>query len=395
MFLSDEREELSLVTKQNFTQEISAEFDKDKLVNALMAVSAAQTDTDIGWVQIFFSGEERIIFSSISHNLSIKYEFDLPHKGSGLIKVSGRQFSEYIKQLPQAKIHLKAELPYRVNLRCAGSSAKIQLVQDQSLTQVLPSKIGTSIVVKGSHIERWVSSFKDLVLVDDSRFYANGALIWAESTSEGNFLYSVASDALRLSQSCLTEGVQILHVDTSQVIVPKKTLEELKRECSMHPDKEFTLNWSKDELSFSAESSGYMLSSKCIAGQYPPYAAALPQKINFEIALDAKALQDSVRRALIFADKNRVMKLNFENSLLKMASFTPGQKEGEEVMEIQTSLNSSFEVNYNGHHLAGILNVISGSRVTFAWESVSKPVKIMGEEQRGLSVFYLLVPSRF
>ena len=59
MFLSDDREQLSLVTNQSFTQEISAEFDKDKLVNALHAVSAAQIDADIGWVQIAFSGEEK------------------------------------------------------------------------------------------------------------------------------------------------------------------------------------------------------------------------------------------------------------------------------------------------------------------------------------------------
>ena len=132
MFLSD-REQPSLVTNQIFTQEITAEFDKDKLVNALHAVSAAQIDADIGWIQILFSGEEKIIFSSTSHNLSIKYEFSSPHTGAGLIKVSGRQFSEYVKQLPQSKVYLKAELPYRVNLKCAGSSAKIQLVQDQSI----------------------------------------------------------------------------------------------------------------------------------------------------------------------------------------------------------------------------------------------------------------------
>ena len=67
------------------------------------------------------------------------------------------------------------------------------------------------------------------------------------------------------------------------------------------------------------------------------------------------------------------MKLIFENSLLKMASFTPGQKEGEEVIEIQANLNTTFEVNYNGHHLAGILNVISGSRVNFDWVDYDFP----------------------
>jgi DNA polymerase III sliding clamp (beta) subunit (PCNA family) len=395
MFLSDEREQTSLTKDILTTQEISAEFNKEELFNALVAVSAAQIDSDIGWVQIYFTGEQKIVFSSVSHNLAIKYECFVPHSGSGLIKVSGKQFSEYIKQLPQATIHLKAELPHRVNLKCAGSSAKIQLVQDQSQSQVMPSKAGSSISAKGAVLERWISTFKDLVLVDDSRFYANGALIWAEAASDSNKLYAVASDALRLSQAVLNEGIEILNVDQSQVIVPRKTLDELKRECSLKPEKNFILKWSKDELSFSAETECYLLSSKCIAGHYPPYEAALPQKINLEISLDSKKLQDCVRRSLIFADKNKVMKLMFENSVLKMASFTPGQKEGEEVIDIESKFNSPFEVNYNGHHLAGILNLISGSKVGFYWESVNKPVKIVGEDQRGVSVFYLLVPSRF
>jgi hypothetical protein len=43
----------------------------------------------------------------------------------------------------------------------------------------------------------------------------------------------------------------------------------------------------------------------------------------------------------------------------------------------------------------GILGVLSGLRVQFAWENMNRPVKITGESQRGLEVFYLLVPARF
>jgi DNA polymerase III sliding clamp (beta) subunit (PCNA family) len=97
----------------------------------------------------------------------------------------------------------------------------------------------------------------------------------------------------------------------------------------------------------------------------------------------------------LFADKNKVMKLLFENSLLTMASCTPGQKEGEEVIELNISVQSPFEVNYNGSLIMGILGVLTGSRVQFAWENTTRPVKITGENEIGLDVFYLLVPARF
>ncbi|WGL61387.1 DNA polymerase III subunit beta [Pigmentibacter sp. JX0631] len=379
---------------QSISPEISAEFDRDKLASALLSVSAAQIDPDIGWVQLSFSGGKKVIISSISHNLAIKCEIEAPYSGQGVIKVSGKQFSDYVKQLPSTKVFLKAELPSRIQLKCGRSSAKIQLVHDQSQSKIDIPDAGTSIKIKGNFIERWVSSFKDFVSVDDNRFYANGALIWAERNSEG-VLHAVASDALRLAKASLTEGIQILNLDNSQVLVPKKALDELKRVANIMPDTDFILKWHEKELFFSVEADDYTMFAKCIAGQYPPYEAAIPQQINTEIQLDLKSIQDSVKRSLLFADKNKVMKFHFENSLLTMASSTPGQKEGEEVIEMSSSIASPFEVNYNGHLIIGILGVLSGSRVNFAWENMNRPVKITGESQRGLEVFYLLVPARF
>jgi DNA polymerase III sliding clamp (beta) subunit (PCNA family) len=381
---------------QSISPEISAEFERDKLASVLLSVSAAQIDPDIGWVQFSFSGGRKVVISSISHNLAIKCEIDTSYTGLGTIKVSGKQLSDYVRQLPSTKVYLKVELPSRILLKCGRSSAKIQLVHDQSQSNIDIPEAGTLVRVKGSQIERWVSSFKDFVSVDDNRFYANGALIWAEKNSENiPILHAVASDALRLAKSTLNEGIHIENLDSSQVLIPRKALEELKRIASLDPEKEFCLKWHEKELFFSVETNEYTLFAKCIAGQYPPYEAAIPQKINTEIQLDLKSIQDSVKRSLLFADKNKVMKFYFENSILTMASSTPGQKEGEEVIEMNASIASPFEVNYNGYLIMGILGVLSGLRVQFAWENMNRPVKITGESQRGLDVFYLLVPARF
>lgn len=395
----DQQKPFSTQELENVNVEIKAEFDRDRLCQALDAVSNAQADSDINFVQVMFTEKNRVIFSSVSHNLSIRYEIEMPHTGNGVFKVSGKQFSDYVKQLPSKNIQLRAELPHRIHLRCAGSSAKIQLVQDQTVSHIQPSKSGTCIFAKGKNLERWISAFKDFALLEDTRFYAKGSLIWAENIesngSATTYLNSITSDAHRLAKATLFDGIRAEQVDSGKVLIPKRALEEIRRVCNGHPEADFLLKWHEGELTFSLETQGYLMVAKCIAGQYPPYESAFPQKINMEVSLDSKSIQESVRRALIFADKNRVMKLHFENAMLTMASFTPGQKEGEEVMEIDTKLETPFDVNYNGHLLSGILNAIQGARITFAWESVVRPVKIMGSEQEGLNVFYLLVPTRF
>ena len=81
------------LTTGESTSSIKAVIDSDKLAEALVAVSAAQADGDVGWVQFQFAGEGRVVLSALSHNLSIRYSFDAQYDGQGVVKVSGKQLS--------------------------------------------------------------------------------------------------------------------------------------------------------------------------------------------------------------------------------------------------------------------------------------------------------------
>ena len=253
---------------------------------------------------------------------------------------------------------------------------------------------GSSIVVKGDYLERWVNAFRDFVSTDDTRFYANGALIWADST-QGLTLQAVASDAYRLAKAQLKDGVRAERVEDSAVLVPKKALDELRRLCAANPEMDYRLRWHGERLFFAVESENYVMVSKCIPGKYPPYTSAIPQKVNFTVNIGLSPLLESVKRVLLFADKNRIIKLGFDGPVLDVQSFTPGLKEGEEVVELAAPVAQPFVVNYNGTLLTGILNVLSGENLKFSWENVNRPVMITGEAEKGLDVFYLLVPTRF
>lgn len=373
-------------------------FSRDSLAAALTAVSAAQTDTELGWILLDFSGNGQVIVTGVSHNLSIRYEFQADYQGQGTLRVSGKQLFDYVKQLPPEKISVRAELPYRVQLKCGRSSARIQLVQDQMTTEVLVPAIGTSVRVRGDVLERWIKTFRDFVAVDDIRFYANGALVWAEAAKEADAparLNAIASDSLRLASSILLEGVGVEKIDGSQVLVSRKALDETRRVCTLHPEREFKVSWHQDSLFFAVETEGYTMLSRCIAGKYPPYAGAMPQSISNRIEVDLEALEESVRRVFLFADKNKVVRLDFDGPVLDVQSSTPGLKEGAELVDLPTPVTTPFSVSYNGTLLSGILAVISGGKVTLAWDNVNRPIRLSGEPERGLEVFYLLVPIRF
>ena len=321
---------------------IQAEVNREVLVSSLNAVAAVQTEGEVGWVQLNFAGEGWVIVSATSHNLSLKSTFRCTYTGTGSLKVSGKQLSEYVRQLPGDTLQLNAEIPHRVSLKCGRSSAKFNLVQDPVSADVLIPKMECRIKIKAEALERWLGCFRDFVSVDDTRFYANGALIWLDS-SKGLALHAVASDSLRLAKAELTDGLLAESVNSDQVLVPKKTLDELKRYCaSVDSDTEILLQWDQQTLYFSAETTDYVLLSRSISGKYPPYQAALPKEQNITLGVNQKSLQESVKRVLLFADTNRLIKMNFDGPFIDVQSHTQGMKEGEELVELNAPVKDPF-----------------------------------------------------
>lgn len=376
---------------------IRANLHAQQVLHALTAVAAAQGDGDVGWVEFRFLGHGRIVVTAINQNMSIRYEFLGEYEGKGTFKLSGKQLYEYVRFLPEEKLTLVVETPQRLQIRSGRSSAKLQLIQDTQPTDITIPNVGTRIRAKGEAVARWVDSFREFVSVDDTRYYANGAYISVEGQPGGpGQLEAVASDAMRLAKARLMEDVEIQENDGSHVLVPRKVLDEVKRVCSSDPGRPFILRWSEERLHFAIETENYTLFARCIAGQFPPYESAIPKNARLSAQTEIKSFLDSLRRALIFADKNRLLRLQFDGPVLSIRSFTPGLKEGEEVVDLTSPVENGFEVNYNGALLTGVLGLLSGSSVVFQWEDVNRPVKVVSDQQeRGLEVFYLLVPARF
>jgi DNA polymerase III subunit beta len=374
---------------------ISAEVNRDVLVASLNAVAAVQTEGEVGWVQFQFSGEGQVVVSATSHNLSLKSEFRCAHTGSGVLKVSGKQLSEYVRQLPAENLQISAEIPQRLSIKCGRASAKFNLIQDPVNADVVLPKMSCAVRIKADHLEKWINCFRDFVSLDDTRFYANGALIWLDS-SKGVALHAVASDSLRLAKAELTDGILVDQLAPDQVLVPKKTLDEVKRFCSSVPsDTEVEMRWDESSLFFSVQAESYTLISRSISGKYPPYQSALPQVANIKLAVNQKDLLESVRRILLFAEKNRLIKMRFDGPIIDVQSHTQGMKEGEEQVELLSPAQEPFDVSFNGAMMAGILACVKGSHVNLLWENPNRPLKITGEEQAGLNVFFLLVPTRY
>ena len=377
--------------------EIEAEFEYDVLFKALSTLSSSFVDHEIGWIQFAFVGNSEIVVTSVSHSYGLKYNFKSKYIGQGNIKILGKQLYDYMKCLPKLTVVFQIKEFSKLFVRCGKSIARVHLFQDQNTTQLFPSKSDSQIRIKGVHLDRFVSTFKDFIIYDDTRFYTRGALLWIEKNDQGKYHFvAVATDTTKLAHSILYEDFDLDHTDFKNIVVPKKSIEELKRISSANPDSEFVLKWSSSAHSFSCETENYLMYTMCLKGEFPFYESAFPQVIHHQATLNPQSLQEAIRRTMLFADekKRRALHLIFEKDSLIIQG-TADNREGEDVIEIKSNFKETFCINYNASQFLSVIGAIFGSQIQLSFESEKRPVKIVGEQPRGISVSYFLVPTRF
>jgi DNA polymerase III beta subunit len=377
-------------TLQRSISLISAEFEKTTLLTALNFLATALSDSDLSIAQIQFLEKNQVLFSSYGRQIQVNYLTHASHKSTGIIKISGKQFTDYVKQLPNESIFLSVDNEQRVCLKCGKSSAKMQMLRDNSHGNISIPPTGVELKISPEPLSRWIDSFKEFVLVEDPRFYSNASLVWIQDSQ----LHSVTTDAHRLAKVYLENGFEILKNNNSKILIPKKILDEMKRICSLNSKKDITLKWSSEHAAIVIEFENYVMRASCSVGAYPPYESAIPKNIKTEIKLPLKLFQDSVKRVMLFADDKKLIHLKFHSQEMFLASDTQGVKEGEERVPIISPILQDFMVCFNIIQLNQVLSAMSGTEVCFYWDDIEKPTMLKYDSDKDLNIFYLLVPVR-
>jgi DNA polymerase-3 subunit beta len=374
------------------TKQIVYQFEKEILLETLSNTLAAQGDHDLNFIQLSLDND-KLSLTSINHTLSIQSECPIPTSVPCTIKLSARQLYDYIKYLPTETINITFYPPEQMLIQCAQSSAKFQLVQDSMDMSIIVPHVGSEIQILASALEGFVDRFRDFVAVDDARFFANGAFFTLDKFEEEYHLMAVSCDNSRLAQVRLSsQDFTVSKADSGHVLIPRKTLDEIKRICSKYPKEMIHLKWDQSNHFLSCQLKNYTLVSKCISGEYPPYSSAFPQKINKSIVLQKKEILQSIRRILLFSDKTNVINLVFDQNQVKIESSIPGQKEAFDYVPLAVPCEDPFIVKYNGHLMTTILNMIPTQDVVFSWESPTRPVMITSTEESSFDSKYLVVP---
>jgi DNA polymerase-3 subunit beta len=225
------------------------------------------------------------------------------------------------------------------------------------------------------------------ISTEETRFYLNGIYLHAAKGGKKQTLRAVATDGHRLARYELDipEGAS----DISGVIVPRKTVVELRRLLD-DADGGIDVGLSDTKIQFTF--AGVELTSKLIDGSFPDYQRVIPQGNDKVLSLDAKEFSQAVDRvSTISADKTRAVKLNLDKDKVTLSVINP--ESGTATEEVGANYAAdALEIGFNARYLLDITSQIKGKEVRFQLADAGSPTLIEDTEDK--RTLYVLMPMR-
>jgi len=188
----------------------------------------------------------------------------------------------------------------------------------------------------------------------DVRYYLNGLLIELDDSG----ITAVGTDGHRLAR--YRRSLELDVREAVQVIVPSKTVMELRRQ----------LGPSDDEVSIAIGArtirlagSGMAMTSKLVDGRYPDYERVIPHELGKVATLSTDALRRALARTAILSnEKHRGVRLAFEEGVLRLQAHNPEQEEAEEEVELDYR-GEPTAIGFNVTYLSDVLGAVEGEEL--------------------------------
>ena len=300
--------------------------------------------------------ENKLILTATDLEVELSASDNLLAVEDGRTTLPARKLLDILRALPEASTVALTVEGAKAILRCGRSRfALATLPADEmpTLESFDDQEEMGSVVLTQSALKTLIDHTQFAMAQQDVRYYLNGLLLEVGD----NTLRTVATDGHRLAlcdQSARTD------VDSGrQVIVPRKGVQELSRLLD-EDDSEVEIKLGSNHIHIAL--GGIRFTSKLIDGKFPDYQRAIPLESERVLIADRNSLRSALGRAAILANENKGVRLQLEDSLLRIQANNPEQEEAEEEIEVNYS-SGSLEIGFNVAYLLDALGSIQGELV--------------------------------
>jgi len=321
------------------------------------------------------AGKEGLVLLATDLELSFKVNVRAKVEEDGELALPAKLFSDLVATLPAGVVELVNE---KQTLKIRSEKVKAEIVgQGSEEFPSLPSAKGKGLEILVEELQEKVERVGISAAKDDSRPILAGVL-WLLSE---NKVTLVATDGYRLGVDVMDKGVVGAVGDGEKFVLPVRALMELARvlEPSM---KSLKVEFDKDKQQVIFTADDLEMSSRLIAGDFPPYAKVIPADKKITVTLDKDILVEAVKRASLFArDSANVVKLLVNQEGVTVTAQSDQVGGSQSVIEAEVE-GEEVRIAFNARYLLDYLGVVKGNEVVMETEGELKAAvfRIPGSE---------------
>ncbi|MEX2367495.1 MAG: DNA polymerase III subunit beta [Pseudohongiellaceae bacterium] len=302
---------------------------------------------------------------------------------AGEVTVPARKLMDICKSLPDNASLKFAQEDDKIVIRSGRSRFLLSTLPPSDFPSVEESSGTLEFSVAQKTLKDMLDSTSFAMAQQDVRYYLNGMLFEVSA----DYLRLVATDGHRLAMH--TEALKLPAAELTQVIVPRKGIQELAR---LLDDEDASVNVVIGTNHIQAKTDNFTFTSKLVDGKFPDYDRVLPKGGDKTIVAARQDLRHALSRTAILSnEKYRGIRLLLSNDELKILANNPEQEEAEELVSIQYK-GEALEIGFNVSYLIDVLTVISSPEVKIIVSDPNSSALIEPSEENGS--LYVVMPMR-
>jgi DNA polymerase-3 subunit beta len=323
-------------------------------------------------------------------------------KGKGAITASAKMFGDLVRELPDGEVTIRTGDRDRIEVTAEASKLKVVGISAEEYPTQKSLSLPTKCKLPAQTLVEMINKTLYAVSQDEGRYNMSGVCFELIKEGKKSSLRMVATDGHRLAMitrplegveftSLKPKGSDIVDSQKDHVIVPRKGLAEVRKALETAGDS--TVGVDIIEGCLVVEGASWKLVVQLVDSEFPNYEHVMPKETGTKVAVLSSDLSHALKRvSLVVSDKNKGVRLDLFNGLVRISSSSPEVGEGVDEIDIQYK-GRDMSIGFNARYIIDALATV-GENQPFVLELSNEtgPTKIYTEADE--SAIGIVMPMR-
>lgn len=326
--------------------------------------------------------DDTLTLQATDLELSIQYAVSALVEEEGRAVFPGKLFSEIVKNLPDAAVHVVAENDGAV-ITCDTSSFSIKTLEADDFPGFPHVDVQQEISIPFSQFASMVKRVARVVSKDESRAILTGVLI----TLEGNLLKMVATDSYRLA---ITEAdLPSAAAEDFQAVIAGSFLQEIA--SIPRTDDPLKLALAENQIVVTYQDTVFI--NRRIEGNFPNYRQLLPDAYVTRVSMEVSHLIAGVKRASLLGQTSSPVKFDISvaSQTAQLSAVAQDVGSAQETLPCEGE-GEDVQIAFNYAYVLDGLQSVTTDKVYLEVQSSLKPGIFKADEPE--NYLYLVMPVR-